>query len=469
MCYLSTEYFINEYCYIYDTVSTDWILFRLWPAQKRVLKTFIEGKKVVVLKARQEGITWLALAYILWDAIFKSPSTALFMSKRDDEAVAALSTLRLRGMFNRLPDWLKPSVIGANDAHLFSFGHDKKNLSSIRALSTKAGDSYTATVAVIDEADLMDDLQKILLSIEPTINAGGKLILISKADRSKPLSLFKQIYKAAKAGETGYLAEFVAWNEHPGRDISWYERQKETILQTEGSLDSLYESYPATDTEALSLQTSDRRFPFEFIERVITQADKVELDLVIPNCVFYQKVDPTQQYTIGCDCAEGLRTGDYSVSTVINHNTGDIAAVLRGKIPPDIHAMYTKQLSDYYNQALVLPERNNHGHLFIATALSNGLSIMPGSDGKPGYFQTNTSKVILLDDSAKRIADGQCILNDPLTATEVGSIESATLKAPESMHDDLAMAWFLANWCRRYVPDLRYDRGNPFGINDRDW
>lgn len=38
----------------------------LWPAQIRILDILLTTLFVVVLKARQLGLTWLALAYLLW-------------------------------------------------------------------------------------------------------------------------------------------------------------------------------------------------------------------------------------------------------------------------------------------------------------------------------------------------------------------------------------------------------------------
>jgi hypothetical protein len=44
----------------------------------------------IALKARQLGLTWLALAFALWHLILHSVATILLFSKRDEEATDLL-------------------------------------------------------------------------------------------------------------------------------------------------------------------------------------------------------------------------------------------------------------------------------------------------------------------------------------------------------------------------------------------
>jgi hypothetical protein len=119
-----------------------------------------EHRLVVVLKARQLGLTWLVLAFALWLLLFYPIATVLLFSRRDDEA-ADLLAVRLRGMHDRLPAWLQAGgFTTAND-------HEWALVSGSRALAfpTTAGDSYTATLAVVDEADLCPDLDRLMRAV----------------------------------------------------------------------------------------------------------------------------------------------------------------------------------------------------------------------------------------------------------------------------------------------------------------
>src|SRR5690349_16515249 len=106
-CSESCAYFLHNYVQIYDPTAGGWIPFRLWPEQVRTLRELITYLLNIILKARQLGLTWLVLGYVLWLMLFHPIVTALFFSRRDDEAVYLLSDERLRGMYARLPDWMR--------------------------------------------------------------------------------------------------------------------------------------------------------------------------------------------------------------------------------------------------------------------------------------------------------------------------------------------------------------------------
>ena len=56
-------YFVENYCHIEDKDADELIQpFTLWDGQKMALKAFAEHRHCIVLKARQLGFTWLALA-----------------------------------------------------------------------------------------------------------------------------------------------------------------------------------------------------------------------------------------------------------------------------------------------------------------------------------------------------------------------------------------------------------------------
>jgi len=135
------------------------------------------------------------------------------------------------------------------------------------AFPTTAGDSYTATLAVVDEADLCPDLDRLMRAVKPTIDGGGRMILLSRADKTKPLSPFKRIYQGARQGQNEWTAVFLPWHARPDRDAAWYEEQQQDIFSRTGAVDDLHEQYPATDAEALAPRTLDKRLPAAWLHR----------------------------------------------------------------------------------------------------------------------------------------------------------------------------------------------------------
>lgn len=245
-------YFVNHYCYIYDVAAAGWIPFVLWPAQQDALLAMVEQRQVIILKARQIGMTWLALAYALWLMIFHPAATVLLFSRRDDEAIDLLD-VRLKGMFQRLPEWMQPATGDIDSKHEFQLA----NGSRAKAFPTTAGDSYTASLVVGDEFDLVPDQAAMIRSVQPTIDNAGQMILLSRADKTRPQTRFKKLFRAAQQGLNEWYPVFLPWGVHPNRDAAWYARKTAEIASTEGTLDDLHEQYPASVEEALARSFGD--------------------------------------------------------------------------------------------------------------------------------------------------------------------------------------------------------------------
>src|ERR1051326_8800578 len=153
-CYADPFYFIDKYCFIFDSSEGQgqWIRFNLWPEQVKSLDAIDQNKLVCILKARQLGETWLVLCYALWMMIFRPSAEVLLFSKRDEEATELLDH-RLKGIYERLPDWMKMKC-DTGSLHGWKF----PNGSRAKAFPTTGGRSYTATLVIIDEADYVPDL-----------------------------------------------------------------------------------------------------------------------------------------------------------------------------------------------------------------------------------------------------------------------------------------------------------------------
>lgn len=102
----SFGYWCDRYAQVYDATARTWLPFHLWPAQREVDSVLESQRLVVILKARQLGMTWLVVGYALWLMLFRPAATVLLFSWRDDEADQLLG-FRLAGMYQRLPEWMQ--------------------------------------------------------------------------------------------------------------------------------------------------------------------------------------------------------------------------------------------------------------------------------------------------------------------------------------------------------------------------
>jgi hypothetical protein len=424
---------------IYDATKGDWIHFTLWDAQIEAAEALVYNRLNVILKARQLGLTWLVLAYILWLMLFHPAVTILLFSRRENEAIYLLDK-RLKGMYKRLPEWMGVRTVISDSSHIWELS----NGSVAYAFPTSAGDSYTATLAFVDEADLVPDLDNLMLAVKPTIDGGGRMILLSRSNKETPNSPFKALFLSAWKKASAWKALFLPWFARPSRTIDWYLEQKQDFLSRTGSLDGLYEQYPASPEEALAPKSLNKRIPYEWLKRCYVPMDG-ELHTATPNLLLYRKPELMHTYVVSGDPAEGNPTSDDSSAHIFDAITLEEVGIMVGKFEPLMFATYLLTLSEFFNNAQIMVERNNHGHAVIATIREKEKEVllMRGPDGKYGWQSTAKSKAHLYDEGTKLLKDGACTIHSNSTFMQLSNIEGSTLKAPEGDFDDEAVSCML--------------------------
>lgn len=431
---------------IYNATDRDWVRFDLWGAQQTTLAELSKHRLTIVLKSRQLGLSWLAQCYALWTMLFHPAATVLIFSKRDEESTELLHS-RLKGVFARLPAWLRVASVTASNKHEWSLS----NGSGAKAFPTTGGRSYTGSLVIVDEADFMQDLDELINAVKPTIDAGGQMIMISTVDKSRPESPFKRIFRAAKSGHTDWRPIFLPWHSRPGRDAAWYATQTADVLARTGALDDLHQEYPATDTEALAPRSLDKRISPLWIELCYAELEPTlpAKAPALPALEIYRPPVTGRKYAIGGDPAEGNPTSDDSALTVLDMLSGEECAAMAGKYEPSVFAGYVKEVSIYYNNAAAMIERNNHGHTVLLWLKDNSsVRRLRGHDGRPGWLSSTLGKAIMYTGLADYFRDnaleGNKVLHSFSTYQQIASIEGATLRAPEGQHDDRADSYALA-------------------------
>lgn len=449
-CSRDATYFVRCYAHLYDATRQAWLPFDLWPAQEEALQRMMDERLLVVLKARQLGLSWLCLAYALWVLLYQAPATVLLFSLREAEAVELL--VRVQEMHDRLPTWMQAQRVVNRATRLWRLSNGSRGL----AFSTTAGRAYTGTLAIVDEADYVPELGRFLNGVKPTIDAGGKLFLVSTADKRRPLSVFKNLFRAAEQGTGDYRALFLPWWARPERDAAWYARTRAEMLAQRGAADDFYAEYPATPAEALAPEESDRRIAWRWVEAVLESLPRLSVPggPALAGLTLYAPPMPGRRYVIGADPAEGNPSGDDSAACVLEAESWAEVATLVGKLEPGRFAAALQALAVWYNEADILVERNNHGHSVLRALLDSGqVRVLAGHDGKPGWLSNVKGKALLYDAAAEAVRDGVCRIRSEQTAAQLASIEASSLRAPAGLADDRADAFALA------VAALVYGRG----------
>jgi hypothetical protein len=227
--------------------------FTLWPEQRDLLHAIHAERLLLILKARQLGISWLCCAYALWLCLFKANRVVLIFSKSQDEANEL--TRRISVMYHRLTDAMRaalPVLVKDNTE-----GIEWANGSRIMAMpATKSsGRTFTASLIIADEFAFMQWAAELYTSIKPTIDGGGKMLILSTANGTG--NLFHELWERASSGAGRFAARFLSWRARPDRDEAWYAATAADAVQS--SL--MAQEYPATPEEAFSATNAERFLP----------------------------------------------------------------------------------------------------------------------------------------------------------------------------------------------------------------
>jgi hypothetical protein len=183
-------------------------------------------------------------------------------------------------------------------------------------------------------------------------------------------------------------------------------------------------------------------------------------------------------YIIGADVAEGLSSGDMDAAIVLDHRTGDQVAEFHGRMDPDEYAQVLLVIAKRYNNALLAPERNNHGMmvltwLFSARYPNLYAEMVPDPPGKPrkryGWLTTGSSRSggaqggtrpLIIDHLIKEVREGthgfkSKELFDEMLAFKIQ--DNGRFEADSGRHDDLVFAAAIAKYLRATaaLPSMR--------------
>ena len=273
------------FCYRYAHIESGdeqqpIIPFELWPDQAAVLKQINGSKRVIILKARQLGITWLVLADSGHKMIFVPGYSVIAISVGEEEAKELIR--RMTVILKRLPKWMIrhideaepgwPGPVWTATTQILEIHHPNGLISRMRAEDSgkDAGRSLTASRVIFDEWAIQELARDIWQGAGPSANRkhSGQIIGLSTG---RPNTLFEEIWDKAVAGKNSFVPIFLPWWSDPSRDEAWYEASKADWP------DTYQQEYPATPSEAFSVG-SKKFFPEWDYNLHTFVPDDVEID-----------------------------------------------------------------------------------------------------------------------------------------------------------------------------------------------
>jgi hypothetical protein len=238
------------------------VAFRLWERQVDVLADLHDQdlSLLVVLKARRLGLTWLALHYAVWLAVFAPLGTGariVIICKNEDDAKALLQ--RARRIIERLPAYLRPilSKDSTEELGIHETG------ASIRALpgTPQAARLETATLLLLDEFAFPKTgaAPGIWTAALPTIEGGGRAVAISTGNgESGDGAQFAALVRLTQRRQLARakLVFLDVWS-RPGRTPEWYRQEMRKYLR----LEDFQAEYPETVDQGLAGSRSASVYP----------------------------------------------------------------------------------------------------------------------------------------------------------------------------------------------------------------
>lgn len=216
--------------------------FLLYPRQREALKVLAANKRVVIVKARQIGVSLLTAARVLFETQYKPNIQVLVAKQSLDESKDTIRRLRI--MWESIPEALHPQPLTIDSSTMLGFA----NGSTLEALTATEhlARGRSAHYGIADEVNYWEHPEQMVLSMDA---ACENLVVISTG--SGPDTILEKLWDQSQAGTGRYAGIFLNWRSVPARvaDRDWYRR---TVLEA-SAMKLARREYPATVDECFAM------------------------------------------------------------------------------------------------------------------------------------------------------------------------------------------------------------------------
>lgn len=443
------------------------IEFKLNPAQDHFFQN--KHNKNVILKARQQGFTTFQCISFLDDCLFRSNLSAGIIAHNIEDAEDFFDN-KIRFAYERLDPLIKNAIKAETDsAGVMKFS----NGSSIRVrTSFRSGTLQRLHVSEFGKiaAEYPKKAKEIRTGAFNAVSIDQEITVESTAEGMNG-EFFNLCEKSQLIAENQLTALdfkffFFPWYKSPEyrlnikgivipdhleayfdmlkkeHGIKLDQEQKAWYFKkSEEQGEEMHQEYPSYPEEAF-MATGRPVFSREKIASDIKKAKEVKFKRILPlesgakevlkgGVIVYKAPEPNAAYAIGADIAEGLEDGDFSTACVLDKNFEQVA-VYKGHLDPDLFGKFLVNLGKYYNNALLAPELNNHGHATLAAIKNERYyqiyrrevqeDLTNDIMDKVGWLNNVKSKMKMLDDFKQAYRDGSLKLNHEETLREMRTL-----------------------------------------------
>lgn len=430
-CAKDPVYFAENFYYIIHPIEGSQKI-KLRNYQLKMLKAFVENRKVITNASRQIGKTTIVGIYLLWYVCFNKDKTVAILANKADTAKGILGEIKYA--YERLPEYLKPGIKEYN-AFTVEFDNGCKMIS--RATSADALRGESVSIMFCDEfsfvpTNIADDFWN---ANYPTISTGGSCILVSTPNGIG--NLFYKIWKNAIDQKNSFYPIQILWDEVPGRDEKW----KQETIKDIGLIRFNQEFGCAFQGSTVTLIDSD------YMIRKLKSEEPVE----IPDeyTKIWKRKIPGHKYLISIDTAGGVGSDNsvmniFDITNYPNEPAEQVAIYRNSMCPPYKFAEIVYDSLLYWNNAYIIGELNGLSaevinRLFNDNEYEN--IFYDYEDETMGIYSDKTSKPKACLMFKDELESDKMLLRDSETIDEIGYFEEpkpGIYKAKEGRnnHDD---------------------------------
>ena len=441
---------------------------QMWPFQWDFADFMANENRLIVLKARQTGISTITMHYIYNQVRFKPPHSqhVLVLSKSKEDAAYLLEKIpRIhQNMISVSPELAMP--IEADNT--FSFELENGNKIECLAATKAGGRSRAATIVVLDEFAFHQYAKENFAALKPTLEGGGKVFLISTGNGTG--NEYHKQWQLAKQQASNFRAIFIPFDVVPHRTDEWYKHEEKDYI---GHEELFFQEYPRNDSEAFT-KTGSSPFDQEYVQEQIRLSEQLGRER--PPTILYdgrgkvwEKPKTRGQYVAGLDMAQGIgESGNPDATSLkIVDLYGKLVATWDGRLELTEAAPEIAQMLLEYNPFLCV-ERNAAGAGFIPYLQAQGFKnyyrfderhFMPDAERKKdlkiGLTLTPKTKTIIIGNLITWINTRSLQAEDPEFWREVSTfVQTGPTRwgGLAGYKDDRVLAMAHALWARSWFP-----------------
>ena len=455
------------------------------PVQNRYYRE--RTSRDIILKPRQLGFSTEIMGLFLHDTMFFPNTISITVAHTEKDAVDLFE--RVHFMFNSVPEELRPSL-GRGNVRELRFDRINSKYTVGSAEAKHFGISKTISNLHLTEVSHPYYKEEFIASLLESVPVSGRIVIESTARGEG--NIFHRLYVGAKRGENEFKSHYYRWFEHEeyrlkleeGESLELTFEERELVrkneewflpIETRGlekikwrrqkksRLGSLFiQEYPELTDEEAFIRSGSPVFDTVLLSNIQRdlpdRQDPFEIWLG-GELYVYKMVEPGARYVVGADPSEGDVRSDYSAAVVIRSwpLPMEQVALLRGRWSPDLFSEKLWRLGTAYNKALLVVERNNHGHAVLLN-LSNGIvrqgevkyppyeNLFVGPDKKLGWL-TGVNKSLMIQELDKAIRSGEILIRSLIfieEAKKFSYLGGGKIGASPGNYDDVVMAQALA-------------------------